>query len=157
SCTGHSLETGAQLWRHPWRGDQPKVAQPVLLGGDRIAIFAGYGQGGDAFRGVASEGTWKTEALWSSAKLMAEVSNVVLHGGHLYGLSDGVLTCVNADSGERVWRGGRYGHGQFLRAGDLLVISAESGAEALVEASPSGFRELSSRPTIEGKTWNVPA
>jgi outer membrane protein assembly factor BamB len=157
SCTGHDPDTGAQLWRYEWRGDMPKAAQPLPFGGDRLAISGGYALGTDAFRVSESAGAWKTEPLWASKHLSAKFSNVAAREGHLYGLSDGVLTCVNAETGQRTWRGTAYGHGQLLLAGDLLVVGAEDGRVALVEASPSAFRELGSLPVLAGKAWNHPA
>jgi len=157
SCTGHDLATGAVLWRYAWRGPQPKAAQPVLIGGDRVVISAGYGVGADAFRVAESGGVWRAEPLWTSPSLKAKFANFVHRDGHLFGLDDGVLACVNAETGERAWRAGRYGHGQLLLVEDLLLVSTESGAVVLVEAVPSEFRELASWQVFQDKTWNSPA
>ena len=59
--------------------------------------------------------------------------------------------------GERAWRGSSYGHGQLILAGDRLLISAESGELAVVDADPAAFRERARVPVLEGKTWNHPA
>ena len=40
---------------------------------------------------------------------------------------------------------------------DLLVVQAEDGAVALVEATPEAHRELTRFSPLEGKTWNNPA
>jgi outer membrane protein assembly factor BamB len=77
--------------------------------------------------------------------------------GYVYGLDEGILTCIDQEKGERKWIGRRYGHGQLLLSGDLLVIMAETGELALVEASPAGFHELGRIPVFEEKTWNCPA
>ena len=153
SCAGHDPETGAPLWRYEWRGEFPKAAQPLGIGADRVAISGGYSLGTDAFKVTASG----VEPAWSSRHLMAKFSSFVIREGHLYGLNDGVLACVNAETGVRTWRGAAYGHGQLILAGDLLVISAEDGRAALVEATPSAFRELGAIPAVSGKAWNHPA
>ena len=70
------------------------------------------------------------------------------------GLDEGILACLDPRTGKRKWKGGRYGHGQLLLAGDLLVILSESGKLALVEAAPDAEHELGSFQAIEGKTWN---
>lgn len=153
SCVGRDPETGAELWRYEWRGEAPKAAQPLAIGGDRVAISGGYSLGTDAFRVTASG----VEPVWTTRHLMAKFSSVVVREGHLYGLSDGVLTCVSAETGVRAWRGAAYGHGQLLLAGDLLLIGAEDGRAALVEAEPGAFRELGAVPAVAGKAWNPPA
>ena len=75
----------------------------------------------------------------------------------MYGLDDGILTCVNLEQGNREWKEGRYGHGQILLVGDLLLIQAESGEVVLVEISPEKPRERTRFPALQGKTWNNPA
>jgi outer membrane protein assembly factor BamB len=58
---------------------------------------------------------------------------------------------------ELKWKGGRYGYGQVLLAGQTLIVSTEEGDIVLVEATPEGRREIAKMPAISGKTWNVPA
>jgi hypothetical protein len=70
---------------------------------------------------------------------------------------DGILECVSLDDGRRQWKRGRFGHGQLLLAGGLLVIQAEDGRVAMVPAQPDKFVELGSIPALEGRTWNYPA
>ena len=67
------------------------------------------------------------------------------------------MECVSLSNGDRRWKRGRYGHGQIILVDDLILISAETGEVALVEASPERYRELGRFQAIEGKTWNNPA
>ena len=158
SCTGHDIETGRVLWQYDWRGAQPKAAQPVPVGDGRVVISAGYGVGADTFRVAPSDGErWTAEPLWQSRHLRAKFANFVHRAGHLFGLSDGRLTCVDADTGDRAWRGERYGHGQLLLVRDLLLILSERGDIALVEADASRFTERARFHLFDDKTWNSPA
>ena len=75
----------------------------------------------------------------------------------MYGLDDGILTCVNLEQGNREWKEGRYGHGQILLMDELLLIQAESGEVVLVEISPEKPRERARFQALQGKTWNHPA
>jgi outer membrane protein assembly factor BamB len=67
-----------------------------------------------------------------------------------------MLVCLDRTTGNRVWKGGKYGYGQILLVADLLLIQAESGDIVLVEATPDGHRELARLPALAGKTWNNP-
>ncbi len=178
SVTGHSPSDGAVLWSHPWPGVQPKVAQPVQVGENRVLVSAGYGVGSELLEIEAheadqspdaaeaerdSEGelerqrTYSVSALWRSPRLKAKFTNVVLHEGYVYGLDDGVLTCLDPETGARMWKRGRYGHGQVILVGDLLLVQSEDGEVVLVEASPEELRELGRFRALDRKAWNSPA
>jgi outer membrane protein assembly factor BamB len=158
SVAGHDPTTGGLLWEHPWPSEQPSVAQPVLLPEGRLLVSAGYGIGSKVFA-VSSEGGGALRAtlLWESPRLKSKFANLVFHEGFVYGLDDGVLACLDPATGERRWKAGRYGHGQLLLVGGLLLVQSEEGEIALVEPSPEAHRELARFPLLEGKTWNPPA
>ncbi len=157
SVASHRLADGGQLWSVPWPEQTQKVSQPVVLPDDRVFVSSGYGIGGKLFA-VQATGSGELEAslIWESRAMKAKFTNIVFDRGVLYGLDDGILAAVDAATGERLWKRGRYGHGQLLLVGDLLLILGEKGTVSLVEASPDEYRELASFQAIEGKTWSHP-
>lgn len=156
SVTGHDPVDGRVLWTAPWPGMQPNVAQPLPMGDDRLLISSGYGIGATLFEFVQeADGTWTVTEVWHSMRMKAKFTNPVLYGGHLYGLDDGVLACVDPATGERQWKRGRYGHGQLLLVDDLLLIQSEKGELVLVEPNPEEHRELTTFPALDGKSWNT--
>ena len=94
---------------------------------------------------------------WESPRLKSKFANLVVHGGFVYGLDDGVLTCLDPASGERRWKSGRHGHGQLLLVTGLLLVQTEEGELVLVDPSPDAYRELTRFQALDGKTWNPPA
>jgi outer membrane protein assembly factor BamB len=86
-----------------------------------------------------------------------KLSSSVYYDGHLYGLDEGILACLDAATGELRWKSGRYGHGQLLLAQGSLIVLTEEGELALVEAKPDAFVERARFAAIEGRTWNNPA
>ena len=82
------------------------------------------------------------------------MSNFVVFEEHLYGLDNGILTCIDLVDGQRRWKRGRYGHGQMLLVGDKLLIQAESGEVVLVAATSDEHRELGKFNALFSKTWN---
>jgi outer membrane protein assembly factor BamB len=159
--SGYDAVGDGELWRYPYPTYQGiNVCQPVLLDGDRVFISAGYDVGAVLLHVTETAGKWSATELWRSRAMRCKFNSPVAYQGHLYGLDEGVLTCLDAATGARRWRAGHYGHGQLLLAGDLLVILAESGELALVEATPQEHRQLGIFQALDadsGKTWNCPA
>jgi outer membrane protein assembly factor BamB len=152
-------DKGKVLWRYPWPVQENiNATQPVLLGDDRVLISSGYFVGSAALQIKQEGGKWTVAEVWRNKRSMrCKFSSPVLHGGYLYGLDEGTLVCVDAKTGERKWRGERYGHGQMLLTNGQLLITSEDGVLALVQAAPDGYRELNRLQAIDGRTWNLPA
>jgi outer membrane protein assembly factor BamB len=157
SVTGHDPKDGKVLWDYSWPSDWAKASQPVVLPGDRIFLTAGYGVGCVMLHLTkGAEGTFKTETLWENRNLRTQFSNVVVARNCAFGLDERYLTCVDLETGERKWKGDRYDFGQVMLVGDLIVVQAEKGFVALVEADPAEFKELARLPALKSKTWNNP-
>jgi outer membrane protein assembly factor BamB len=157
SVVGHDLQNGALLWRQPWPEETQMVAQPVVVGEDRLFVSTGYGVGARLFRIAADGGNWSVETLWESLAMKAKLSDLAYRDGVVYGLDDGILAAVDVETGRRMWKGGRHGHGQLLLVDDLLLIQAEGGDLVLVEAVRESYRELARTPALDRKSWNHPA
>ena len=157
SVSGHDPATGAVLWEQPFPREQPNVAMPLQLDPGRLLVSVGYGVGSKAYRVREADGALFVTLEWESPRLKSKFANLIAHDGFVYGLDDGVLTCIDPASGERRWKGGRHGHGQLLLVADLLLVQTEEGELVLVDPSPEGYRELTRFPALDGKTWNPPA
>jgi outer membrane protein assembly factor BamB len=151
---------GAVLWSFPWTNvEQVNCSQPIPNAGgpDQVFVATGYGKGSALVRVERDGDGWRVTPLWEGRHMKTKFTTAVVHSGYVYGLDDGILECVDLKTGERAWKDGRYRHGQVLLVGDLLVVQAENGDVALVEANPRGLRELGRIAALEGKTWNPPA
>jgi outer membrane protein assembly factor BamB len=95
--------------------------------------------------------------VWENNRMKNKLSSSVYRDGHLYGLDEGILACVDVATGDLCWKGGRYGHGQLLLAQDRLIVLTETGELALVEANPDAFVERARFAALDGRTWNNPA
>jgi outer membrane protein assembly factor BamB len=157
-CLGLDPVTGEALWSFPWEVSYDNnIAQPLRLRGDRIFLSAGYGKGCAVFAITQTGEGWSEEEVWSNRHLKNKFTSSVFWDGHVYGLDESILTCLNASTGERAWKDGRYGYGQLLLAEGHLIILSGTGELALVEALPERFVEVARIQAIEGKTWNHPA
>jgi outer membrane protein assembly factor BamB len=156
---GYDAGGKGELWRYEKESyNGIHVAQPLVLADDRLFVSSGYGRGCALVRVQKQDQRWSAQELWKTLTMQCKFTSPVLYKDHIYGLDEAVLSCVDVATGQRVWRGKRYGHGQLLRQDDLLVVLGEGGEVALVEASPKAFRELGRVQALQGdKTWNCPA
>ncbi|MEE8366971.1 MAG: PQQ-binding-like beta-propeller repeat protein [Thermoanaerobaculia bacterium] len=178
NVTGHRVDTGEIIWSYDWPSDQPNVAQPVQLSSGRLLVSSGYGVGSKLLSFWAEQpqqvslkvsaegipelvsvpvGNLIAELVWESPRLKAKFANFVEHDGYIYGLDDGTMVCLDPDTGERCWKRGRYGHGQMILAGDLLIVQTEQGDIVLIDPQPDRLVELHRFTALEGKSWNSPA
>ena len=154
SIAGHDPRSGERLWLEPWPHPGEKVTPPLLLDDRHLLVSAGYGAGSRLLRVSPGGGV---EEVWASPRLKSKFASMVQHEGTVYGLDDGVLTAIDPATGRRIWKRGRYGHGQLILVGDLLLIQTEMGDVVLVAATPEEHRELARLSALSGKTWNPPA
>jgi hypothetical protein len=167
-ATGVAPADGAELWRHSWE-EGVGIVQPAFAAERDVLITAGDAMGGVGMRRIAlahgpldptrgGQAAWTVEERWTSRGLKPYFNDFVVHESHAYGFDGSILACIDLENGERRWKGGRYGHGQFvlLPDQDVLLVLSEEGELALVRATPDQFTEIGRFPAIEGKTWNHP-
>jgi outer membrane protein assembly factor BamB len=157
-AVGLKPEDGSLLWEYPWTTEYDvNAAMPLVVDENHFFISAGYDHGAALVEVTSAGGRFSAREVWRNKRMKNRFSASVLDEGHVYGMDEGILACVDVKTGELKWKGGRYGHGQLLAADGHLVVTTESGAVALVKATPAAFTEVARFQAIEGKTWNVPA
>ena len=156
SVAGHDLQTGEELWSFPFKGNSngdATASQAVPLPNDRVLVSKGYGGGAAVYQIEMSAGQWRANEQWRNAGVLkTKFTNAVIVDGNAYALSDGILEGVDWSTGKRLWKKGRYGHGQILLVGDKLLLMAELH---LLNIGPRGAVELGEVPAISGKSWNT--
>jgi outer membrane protein assembly factor BamB len=157
-AVGLTVEEGKLLWSFPWQTEYDvNAAQPIMVDEDHFYISSGYGHGA-ALVHISREGeTFAANAVWQSIEMKNRFNSAVLFEGHIYGFDESIFSCLDVKTGKRKWKGGRYGYGQVLVAGDRLIVLTEQGDLVLLRATPERHEELARFSAIEGKTWNVPA
>jgi len=151
-------ETGALLWSYPWDTSMGiNVSQPIIVDKNRFFISSGYGKGAALVEVKGSGQNFTATTIWENVNMKNKFNSSVLYNGYVYGLDEGILTCLDVNTGDRKWKGGRYGYGQVLLASGNLIVTSDSGDLALVKASPDAYTELARFTALQGKTWNYPA
>jgi outer membrane protein assembly factor BamB len=155
---GLAPEDGKLLWDFPWATSYDvNSSQPLVIGENRVFISAGYGHGAALLEVARTGDGFTAKLLWQNVNMKNKFNSSVYYQGHIYGLDEAILSCINAETGERNWKGGRYGYGQLLLASGHLIVLTEAGEVVLVKATPESHVEVSRFSAIEGRTWNNPA
>jgi outer membrane protein assembly factor BamB len=150
---------GTVLWIHEWAAGP--MVQPAITDNGDILVNHVVATGGVATRRLrVTKGPdgWKQEELWTSNGLKPNFNDFVVHEGHAYGFDNNILAAINLETGQRVWKGGRYGNGQLVlvQDSDVLLVTSEDGELALVSATPDKYTEIAKIRIFESKTWNHP-
>jgi len=160
SIYGVDAETGDSLWVHEWPATSggERVVQPAIVEDGR-AILIGTFDGGTRKLALSSEaGEWSAEEVWTSRGLKPYFNDLVVHRGIAFGFDRTIFAAIDVATGERAWKGGRYGNGQVLLLADqdLLLVLSEKGELVVVRAIPDKFDEVARIQVLESKTWNHP-
>ena len=150
---------GKVLWQFKPDGLKPfLMVQPQQIDDHSVVMPLGDGVGVVRVDIERDGATWHVTQRWTSRHLKPSFNDFVYHEGHLYGFDQNIFTCVDAETGKRKWKQGRYGFGQVLlaEASSSLIITCESGEIVHLAADPTQHRELGRIQALDGKTWNHP-
>ncbi len=167
SAIGLIPESGKQLWRFPYETNfNCNIVTPVAFK-DQVFISSGENHGCVMLSFKGSGDQTQVGEAWTSqgsqSVLRNEWQTSILSDGHLYGF-DNVgaagpvthLTCINAETGKRVWQKSRFGKGNMIAADGKLLIATMSGELVMVKLTPTAFEEIG-RIKLIGPTRQAPA
>jgi outer membrane protein assembly factor BamB len=155
---GLAVDNGSLLWESNWNTDMGiNCSQPIVIDANRFFISSGYGKGAALVEITGTGNELTARKVWENTSMKNKFNSSVVLEGNVYGLDEGILTCVDVKTGERRWKGGRYGFGQVILASGHLIVITDTGELVLVKATPDKHTELARFSAIEGKTWNYPA
>ncbi|MCE9520718.1 MAG: PQQ-like beta-propeller repeat protein [Verrucomicrobia bacterium] len=154
SVSAHDPKTGNTLWQRPFGNGNVHCASPLVIGDDRVLISSGYGVGAELFKLTRSAEGLNVESLWQSTRMKAKFAHFYTRDGCIFGLDDGILAGADLRDGSKLWRDGRYGHGQGIVVGDYYLLMAESGDLVLLRPTREAPNELTRITVFQSKTWN---
>ena len=155
--SAHSPENGKVLWTFPWATSTPHVAVPLVVAENKLLVSLGYGNGSKLIELSQQDGNYSAKGLWHSRRMKAKFTNLIFHNNHVFGLDDGIFSCMEIEKGRPKWKDGRYGHGQILLRNNHILVMAENGELIMLDANPERHIERTRFSALNGKTWNPPA
>ncbi|HEU4678672.1 MAG TPA: PQQ-binding-like beta-propeller repeat protein [Terrimicrobiaceae bacterium] len=157
-AVGLRADNGEQLWRYTQVSNRTaNIATPIYRNGH--AFFSSdYGTGAALLKLDSDPSGKRAQEIYFTREMKNHYSSSVLIGQHLYGFSSSILTAMKFDDGSVAWRDRSVRKGSVISADGMLYAQGENGTIALVEASPTAYKELSRFSiTIGGyPLWTLP-
>lgn len=150
-------QDGKLFWRYDWETRYDvNAATPVFIPPDKIFISSGYGKGCALLQTRVNNGNVTVQEVWKTREMKNHFSSSILYGNHLYGFDDFFLTCMEVETGKTKWQQRGFNKGSLLFADGHLIVLGEYGNLALVEATPTGYKEKANTQILKGKSWTMP-
>lgn len=160
SILGISLADGAVLWEHPWKSPYVQAITPVHHRGTIIA--SGDQRGIIALQPARRDARWVVEVVWETRDVSMFLSNPVVIGDTLFGLShlnSGQYFALDVSTGRVLWRGPprQATNTALVKADDLLFLLNDDAELIIARSSRTRFEPLESYRVAESATWAQPA
>ena len=151
---GLNANDGKGIWRYTKVSNRTANIATPIFHNNHVFLSTDYGTGCALLKLAPTSAT----EVYFSREMRNHYSSSVLVNGYLYGFSSSILTAMKFDSGEVAWRDRSVGKGSVSFAEGNLYVLGENGAMALVEATPSGYKEISQFQIQKGgyPTWTPP-
>ena len=153
--------TGTLLWERPYvSANFTNAVTPVLYG--QTLIVSGNGGPTLAFTVKKQNNQWVTENVWENADIPYRLSNSVLVGDALFGLSSrnmGQYFSVDAKTGKTLWSSEprQAGNAAVVRAGDVGVQPRGRWRVGGVPKQPDRVRASATKYKVaDSETWTQP-
>jgi outer membrane protein assembly factor BamB len=157
---GVSVVDGKLLWSIPFTTPYVQnIITPVYF--KDLLILSGLEQGVMAVKVVHSGQTWKTEKVWENRTASFYMSDPVINGGRLFGMSHtnkGQFVAFDAATGKILWQTkGREGDNTaVLTGGDKLFLLTSDADLIVAKASSAAFEQIRRYTVAKSSTYAHP-
>lgn len=160
---GVDAATGKFLWRYDkTNGSMGANCTTPVISGDHIYSSSGTGAGLIQIKSAGN--TVTAEPVYFVKKAPTSMGGSVKLGDYLYGTGGSTMVCTEYLTGEVKWSERGIGPASVVFADGRLYLHGEEGEVALLEPTPSGYKELGRftppdlpKREVPVKAWNYPA
>ena len=151
---------GTLLWERPYvSANFTNAVTPVVYG--QTIIVSGNGGPTVAYTVAKAEQPVGHQAAWENADIPYRLSNSVLIGDTLFGLTSrnmGQYFSVDAKTGKTLWSSEprQAGNAAIVKAGNLAFSLEEDGELVVFRSAPAGFEMVKKYTVAESETWTQP-
>ncbi|MFQ5675247.1 MAG: PQQ-binding-like beta-propeller repeat protein [bacterium] len=148
--------TGKVLWRFEHGGGTHPMGAAsgnlVPVGGNRF-FLKNKEQGGILMSLEYANEMYHAEEVWQTRDIKSSYIVPVYHNGHLFGYNSRIFSCVDVETGKRVWRSRQPGDGLPIVVDGHLVVITKNGKLSVAPAKSDGYKELASLNLFDDLVW----
>jgi outer membrane protein assembly factor BamB len=158
---GVDAATGTLLWERPFASSNFTNSITPVKYGQSVIIWNNVGSL-TALNIARRNNQWVAEPAWESPDLPARLSNAVLDGDVMFGLTSrnmGQYFAFDVKGGKTLWtsEGRQANNISIARAGNVLLSMENDGELVVLSASRTGFQLLRRYKLADTETWALPA
>jgi outer membrane protein assembly factor BamB len=160
NLVGVAAASGELLWRRPFstRATQNTIT-PIVY--DGTLIVSGLDKPVTAIRVVRQGSQWAAENVWENSELSLYMSNAVLMGDSLCGMShrnSGQFFCLDAKSGKTLWLSPprQATNAAVLGAGKVWFALKDDGEMLVLRGGATAFEPIRRYTVADSATWAPP-
>ena len=152
-ATAFNPADGKIAWSHPWKTSYDVNAADAVVSGNKFFLSSGYNHGSSVIEVKDN----KPSVVWENKNIRNHFASSVFWKGHLYGVDEKELRCVDFATGKVKWVDKVSGKGTLLMADGKIVVLTEKGELIIAAASPEAFKPLGRAQILGGKCWTMPS
>ena len=161
---GVDAQSGKLLWRYDKTAQGSPANIPTPVAKDAYVYSATNRGGAGLVQLKGGTNAFDAEQVYASSQLPSAIGGAVLVDGYLYGTKSENLICADFLTGEVKWQNRSINAASVCVADGRLYLHGENGDVALVEVSPTSYRELGKftppdiqpRGKVNSKAWAYP-
>ena len=160
NVVGVSVATGELLWKRDYvTKSTNNSTTPIFYNG--TIIVSGQEKGVTAFTVAKRADGWATDNVWDNQDVSLFMSNAVLIGDTLYGMShraSGQFFALDAKSGATLWKSDprQATNTAIVKAGDVLFLLKDDAEMIVAKHNRTAFETVKKYKVAESATWAQP-
>ncbi len=142
-----------------WEFDHSGTLHPMGTSGMPVEVAEGRfylknsHQSGTLASVSATNEQYVAEKVWDTRHLKGSYVVPVYAEGKIIGYNSRILSSVDAETGERLWRSRKPGDGFPIILDNHLIIVTKSGTLSMAPVSSEGYNEMASLKLFDDLSW----
>ena len=162
SSSASTSATGALLWERPFVSPNFTNSNTPIVAGDLLMVSSGNGPPTSAYRVSKKGAQWVIETAWENADVPMRLSDAVVAGDVLFGIStrnSGQYFAVDVKTGKTLWTSeGRQAATRRSRAPAICSSAWKRTASSSWRATAApAFEPLHRYKVSDAATWAQPS